>query len=161
MTPSTKKPESGSRRIARLSIVAAVVLSCFSLAAAGPLTIPGGAAPAFPPPPSARESGFPVGSYQAANGSLVVIFSSDGKFSVKSSDGGPIAAGAYTIDGDQILFSENLDGEDGNRMCEDSGKYRWKFDGKALVFSKVEDECEGRVRALTSGPCPKLKDRDK
>jgi hypothetical protein len=155
--------------VTRVLAVLVLVLTWITLALAGPSLRTSRAfveptPPGFAPPEPTRyepDSTFPVGSYQAAGGDLVLTFSSDGKFSVKRSDGAAIAAGTYTIDGDQMVLSESLDGGDGNRICEETGKYKWKFDGQALFFSKVEDECEGRARALTSGPCPMLKKGEK
>jgi len=38
--------------------------------------------------------------------------------------------------------------------CAGEGKYKWGFDGKALSFTKIADDCEGRAMALTAKPLP-------
>lgn len=45
----------------------------------------------------------------------------------------------------------------GRYACTESGpgKYKWQYDGKALTFTKIEDECEGRAHALTGQPLVK------
>jgi len=151
MTRNTKRPQMAFRHSVP-ALVAALLVSTVSVTFSVAATSGRRAANS-----SVHGSSFPPGSYQAAGGALVVTFTGDGKFSVKRPNGGPIAAGTYTIDSDQIVLTETHDGEDGNRMCEEPGEYRWKFDGKALSFSKVVDGCEGRVRALTLGPCTILK----
>jgi hypothetical protein len=115
-------------------------------------------------PPRMRATGgvggdrFPAGSYLAAGGSLVATFSPDGKFIVKTKDASEVEAeGAYTLDGEQIVLTENAGAGEDNQRCQEPGKYKWSFDGKALLFTKLTDDCEGRARALTSGPCPIIK----
>ena len=41
--------------------------------------------------------------------------------------------------------------------CEGEGKYKWSFDGQALSLTKIADDCEGRVMALTTKPLPLVK----
>lgn len=33
---------------------------------------------------------------------------------------------------------------------EKTGKYKWKLEGKKLSFTKVEDDCQGRIKAMTA-----------
>jgi len=41
----------------------------------------------------------------------------------------------------------------GQYACYDSdGKYTWKIDKDTLTFVKIDDNCEGRIGVLTSGP---------
>ena len=44
--------------------------------------------------------------------------------------------------------------------CVGEGKYKWGFDGKALSFTLIADDCEGRARALTAKPLPLVKGKE-
>src|SRR5690348_970099 len=97
-----------------------------------------------------KKNDFPVGSYW--DGGFLAQFTADGKLFVL--DGDFLKAEAfYKINGDQILITDkNLDS-----ACSGVGKYNWKFDGKALTFTKLKDECEGRAHHLTSRAWPRAK----
>jgi hypothetical protein len=43
--------------------------------------------------------------------------------------------------------------------CAGEGKYKWSFDGKVLSFTKIADDCEGRVMALTARPLLLVKEK--
>ena len=102
---------------------------------------------------SAAEYGaadFPAGSYR--DGGFIATFTRDGELVVKEEEA--IKAEAfYKVDGDLITFIE----KDAVGQCAGAGKYRWRFDGRALTFARVEDDCEGRARHLTSRAWPKVK----
>ena len=99
---------------------------------------------------------FPTGSYLVGGGALVATFTPDGKVVVKDKQSGEVEAqGIYTIDRDEIVISDADDGQ-GKQPCDGPGKYKWRLDGKALTFTKLADECGGRAKALTSGPCPPI-----
>jgi hypothetical protein len=56
--------------------------------------------------------------------------------------------GTYVVADDQVVFTETKDGH-----CLDiPGTYKWAFDGEALTFTVVEDQCSLRRIALQSGP---------
>ncbi len=101
---------------------------------------------------AAQKSDFPLGTYQS--GPFTFTFEEGGTYRVKHSSGAGVT-GTYKISGDKIEFTD----QDGELMCqESSGKYAWKLDHDSLVFSVVDDTCDGRKEALTSKPLVK-KDR--
>ncbi|HVF89409.1 MAG TPA: hypothetical protein VNH22_05030 [Blastocatellia bacterium] len=92
---------------------------------------------------------FPVGSY--VDGDFIATFTPDGKLFVHSDDFLKAEA-AYTVEGDQITIKDKkATGE-----CGGAGRYKWRFDGKALSFTRVEDACKGRARHLTSRRWPMI-----
>jgi hypothetical protein len=45
--------------------------------------------------------------------------------------------------------------EKGSMACggeQKTGTYKWKLEGKSLIFTKVQDECGGRANAMTGKP---------
>jgi len=91
---------------------------------------------------------FPTGSFAA--GMFTITFNSDGSHSV-SADDKIVVKGTYNVEQDQLILTD----KEGEYACDGPGKYKWKYDGKALALSKVEDECEGRMAALTGQPLVK------
>lgn len=91
----------------------------------------------------AAQGKFPTGTY--ANGQFAFTFGEDGTHSV-SADGRVVVKGSYTVTQDQIALTD----KEGDYACLDNtGKYKWKVEGKSLKFEKVEDTCDGRVSALS------------
>jgi hypothetical protein len=89
------------------------------------------------------EQQFPTGTYVA--GSFTLTFSDDGTHSV--SDNGKVAVtGTYAVKGDQITLTD----KDGDYACPEPGRYQWKYEGKALTFKALLDDCSGRVDGLTA-----------
>ncbi len=99
---------------------------------------------------SAAQTGdFPLGTYYS--GPFTVTFEEGGAYRVKHSSGAGVT-GTYKISGDKIELTD----QDGEFMCqESSGKYVWKLDRDSLIFSVVDDACDGRKEALTSKPLVK------
>lgn len=93
---------------------------------------------------------FPAGKF--ITGPFTVSFETDGKMSV-SRDGEIVVEGVYSVEKDQVTFNDKR----GAMACLDAGpgKFQWKFDGKALTFKLIEDECGGRANALTGQPLNK------
>lgn len=83
---------------------------------------------------------------------FAVTFTKDGNYSVSENDK-TVVKGTYTVTQDQIIFTD----KEGAYACKetDTGKYKWKYDGKALTFSKVDDVCKGRIKGLTGQPLVK------
>jgi hypothetical protein len=95
---------------------------------------------------AASAEDFPKGTVSAElNGDVWTIrFDGAGKYEVKR-QGEAVAEGKYKATGERVEFS-------GERGPDDQvGKYKWKLDGKKLTFTLIEDEAEGRKRALTTG----------
>jgi len=82
----------------------------------------------------------------------------DGTFQAERSDVGIVVEGTWTVDGDQIAFTD----ESGLLSCgnaaaapivdEDmaTGTYTWARSGKTLTFTQVDDACPGRIILLTT-----------
>lgn len=103
---------------------------------------------------AAPAGDFPIGAYQS--GPFTFTFEEGGAFRVKHSNGAGVT-GTYKVSGDKIEFTDR----DGELVCPDSsGKYVWKLDGDSLLFSVVDDACDGRREALTSKPLVKKNDRE-
>jgi hypothetical protein len=93
---------------------------------------------------------FPTGSF--VGGMFTLTFNSDGSHTVSAQEK-TVVKGTHTVTQDEIVFTD----KEGEYACSEAmkGKYKWKYDGKALTFSKLEDECEGRVNGLTGQPFAK------
>jgi hypothetical protein len=90
------------------------------------------------------QSKFPIGSY--SSGEFTITFYKDGNHAVSVNDN-VVVKGSYTVTQNQIVMTD----KEGQYACDGSkpGKYSWEFDGKALKFEKLEDECDGRAGALS------------
>ena len=78
--------------------------------------------------------------------------------SEKKSRGGQVIEGRYTTKGDEIVMKDMKEKQGKTEKgCAGEGKYKWGFDGKALSFTRIADDCEGRVTALTAKPLPLVK----
>jgi len=98
---------------------------------------------------AAQTGDFPIGSYQG--GPFTITFEEGGAFRVMHSSGAGVT-GTYKISGDQIEFTD----QEGELVCQGSaGKYKWKLGRDSLIFSVVDDACDGRTEALTSEPLVK------
>ena len=91
-------------------------------------------------------SKFPVGTF--ATGDWTVTFSTNKTYQVMQG-GQPVVEGGYTVGKDGVIFKDT----GGQYACYDSdGKYTWQVDKDSLTFAKIDDNCQGRVGVLTSGP---------
>jgi hypothetical protein len=83
-----------------------------------------------------------------------ITFDGDKMFTVKKK-GELMVAGAYKVDKDRITF----DDQSGPLASEKNspGTYKWKLLNKRLTFTKIKDQVEGRVLALTSDPWTETK----
>lgn len=64
-------------------------------------------------------------------------------------NGQQVVEGPYQINGQEITFSAE---DTGSYACRVPGRYTWRISNGELRFTKLEDNCEGRVIALTSHP---------
>ncbi len=99
---------------------------------------------------SVQAQKFPAGSYQS--GPFTFVMEEGGTYRVAHTDGRGVT-GTYKLTVDLIELTD----QGGELACDGVGKYSWKADGDKLVFTLVEDPCDGRTQALTSGPL--VKDR--
>ena len=99
---------------------------------------------------SHRVSEFRTGTYSILADSVKwsIKFEAIGKFTITTN--GELAVGrTYKVTGDELEVRD----ERGPRACgrdQKVGWYKWKLEGMKLTFTKMEDECEGRVQAMTS-----------
>jgi hypothetical protein len=99
---------------------------------------------------TASAADFPKGTIAAELGGTqwTIRFEDGGAYAVSCGED-VVAEGKYTAKKDEIEMTD----EKGSRAEPGkTGKYSWKLDGKKLTFTKVEDEVQGRVGALTNGP---------
>ena len=72
---------------------------------------------------------------------LTLSIGEDGTYSVDLGQDGSIEVkGTYSIDGDKLTMQDTS----GEMMCDQKGVYSFKIEGKSMVFTRVEDGCEGR-----------------
>ncbi len=89
--------------------------------------------------------GFPIGKYHPSGAptkimefmadGTVVLSETYGKFPIES------VRGKYRVSGNQVVFVDNYCGVS-------DGTYAWTFDGKALKFAVISDDCADRVSTL-------------
>ena len=77
-----------------------------------------------------------------------IDFDGKGKASVLRDDKEFVKV-TYKATKDEIEFSHET-GDNADKNAK-PGTYKWKLDGKKLTFTKVSDDAEGRVQALTTG----------
>jgi hypothetical protein len=87
-------------------------------------------------------------------GSYSITYNSDGRFSLSFVGDGTAggASGTFSVSGDEITVTET--GILGHCVQADapSGTYTWSFDGSALNFSVVSDDCQKRMVSTTTKP---------
>ena len=69
----------------------------------------------------------------------------EGKIIGRKAEGGKLIGGLYTTSGDEIVMKD-MKGEQGQieESCAGEGKYKWRFDGKALRLTRISDHCDER-----------------
>jgi hypothetical protein len=88
---------------------------------------------------------FPTGKYKA--GEISIQFDDRGHVKVSQGDRA-LVDGEYTTNADQLKLTD----KSGPMACpkdEETGTYRWKYQGSTLTLSKVEDRCDGRSGDLS------------
>ena len=76
---------------------------------------------------------------------LTIHISGDSSF-VTRSDGEVLVRSSFTIAGDTLTISDYGTGE---YVCPDSkGKYSFKVNDDTLIFTLIDDSCEGRAGTL-------------
>ena len=110
-------------------------LATILLASCGPSV----AKPATTP---AALGDFPIGNYRNSVVAWTWDFKADGSYSAGGLQAGE--NGIFTVTGDQI----SLQGD----YCKDAtGLYIWTYDGTALKFEAIHDECTDRAGVVVSG----------
>jgi hypothetical protein len=97
--------------------------------------------------PTANVEGtFPIGKFKNDKLNQEQTFLADGRtsaFGDITPSGGPVV-GTYTVTGDQVTMKDDY--------CGDVlGTYIWIYDGKALSFKTINDECSIRESLLSLG----------
>lgn len=110
--------------------VLAVILAACGPSVAGPTTTP------------AALGDFPVGNFMNTIVAWTWDFKADGSYSA----GGPqvFENGTFTVNGKQISIK-------GSYCGDATGVYTWTYDGTALKFEQVCDECLERAGTVVSG----------
>lgn len=85
---------------------------------------------------------FPAGNYMNTILAWTLDFKADGSYLA----GGPqvVENGVFTVDGNQISFK-------GSYCGDATGIYTWSYDGTALEFEQVHDECLERAGTVVTG----------
>ena len=112
-------------------------IAAFSLALAGSVFVAG------------AES-FPAGDYEAGGATLSFA---GGAYRVLQGDKAMVE-GTYTIDGAKLVLTD-VSGPYACPAASKTGTYTWRFDGKALVLTKVDDACDDRSGDLNGHPWTK------
>jgi hypothetical protein len=106
------------------------------------------------PTKSIVSSGFPTGSFQPNHPvhTKILVLKEDGTYQnlgiVEEGKTAAEPAGTYTVSGDHVTF---LDSPGAASVCQkEPGEYTWSFDGSALAFKMVSDECSERKIDLTN-----------
>ena len=89
---------------------------------------------------------FPTGVYNSTgdNTGLSMEYRADSTVSLTDNTGHEWDRMQYKVSGNQIVFS-------GGKYCFPSeGTYSWMFDGKALKFTAVSDNCSDRKGTMVS-----------
>ena len=95
----------------------------------------------------AGPAAFPTGKYLA--GQFAVEFNEKGQVRFTQGDS-VLVEGEFSAKTDTISLTDRS----GPMACLDAGQetgtYRWKIEGGALTFTKVDDRCDGRSQDLTA-----------
>ena len=94
---------------------------------------------------------FKKGTYSITSGDVKWSLKYDESNKVTVSRNGEVVVEAtYKIKGDELEVTD----EKGPMACDkaQTGKYKWKLEGKKLTLTKLVDECDGRASALTAQP---------
>ena len=81
-------------------------------------------------------------------GTWVVALHDGGHF-VVTLNGREVAQGPYAVSGSRFTLPT---GDSGPYACNSEGRYTWQMNNDQLTFTRVQDECEGRVVVLTTRP---------
>ena len=96
---------------------------------------------------------FPTGVF--TNQEFTITFTNNRKYYFKNKNR-ILVEGSYIISGDKIILTD----ESGTVACTEpdttTGRYEWKYGNERLIFSKIEDYCEGRISNLTKRPMIRL-----
>lgn len=100
---------------------------------------------------SSQTTEFKEGTYAVTAGDTrwAVKYESD-KVTL-TRNGEAVVVGIYKVTGNELEVTD----EGGVMACgggQKTGRYKWKMEGKRLIFEKLEDGCAGRASALTSLP---------
>lgn len=102
--------------------------------------------------PSASE--LPLGIYKNANtlhGAETLTLMDGGRFIQDVPERGARPEGTWVVAGDRISFTETAGG-----VCNETGTYKWTFDGRALTLTVIQDSCYPELEDFISGPWVKL-----
>ncbi len=97
---------------------------------------------------------FPLGAY--AFNEYTIVFADKGQFRVSKGEA-VMVEGEYTLKGDQLQLTDKKGPIACTKAGQESGTYRWQYEGEVLTLSKVEDNCQGRAAALTAQPWKRQK----
>jgi hypothetical protein len=95
---------------------------------------------------------FPAGAYSGEQ--FTLAFDGHGHFrgSIK---GATKVEGEYTVDGDQVQFTDKSGAWACTQTGEKTGTYRWKSADGMLSLTKVSDACKDRAGSLIGHPWKK------
>jgi hypothetical protein len=81
--------------------------------------------------------------------SWTVELTPEGRFTVKTPDGDVDAGGTYRVEGQRMIIEDDI--AEIGELCPGTGTYAIEFTGGRLAMEKIEDPCQGRAEAWTSG----------
>lgn len=133
-------------------------------APAAPAAAPAPAAPAVPDAPAAPPvvtgeytvtlatadlpATMPDSMRQQITGTWVLALH-DGGHAVVTQNGREVVQAPYVVSGSQFTLTAD---DTGPYACKSEGRYTWQMSDDRMTFTRVQDECEGRVAVLTTRP---------
>jgi hypothetical protein len=81
-------------------------------------------------------------------GTWIVALHDGGHF-VVTHNGREVVQGPYAVSGSQFTLAAT---DSGPYACKSEGRYTWQMNNDQLSFTRVQDECDGRVMVLTTRP---------
>jgi hypothetical protein len=87
---------------------------------------------------------FPVATYE--NEGYTLVFDASGHFHYLKGER-MLLEGEYRAKGDEVSLTD-VSGVDACGQGQETGRYRWTFDGEFLSFAKIQDSCKERIQGV-------------
>lgn len=98
---------------------------------------------------SAMAADFPTASYKATDVPYSLSFDGKGQFHVDKGQTSQVK-GSYTVKADELRLTDVSGPWACTKSTEQTGIYRFRLEGGALMLSVVSDKCADRVNSLVN-----------